>query len=77
MDTIALVRLALNVLNERLLVILALIMVFTLACWTMYLPGLIRLGTVALFALFSLILLRKRDKHENESKKPAAQSTDS
>lgn len=64
MDVIGLVRLALSILTERLMVFIALSMVFALACWTMYLPGTVRLETTALFALFSLVLLRKRVQNE-------------
>jgi hypothetical protein len=65
MDAIALLRLALSILTERLLVILSLVMVFVLACWTMYLPGYVRLEAMALFAVFSLILLKGRKKENN------------
>ena len=64
MDVIAVLRMALGILTERLMVFISLSMVFALACWTMYLPGLVRLETTALFALFSLILLRKRVQNE-------------
>ena len=68
MDVIAVMRLALSILTERLMVFIALSMVFALACWTMYLPGLVRLETTALFALFSLILLRKKVQNEKSER---------
>lgn len=70
MDTIAIVRLALNVISERLLTIVALLLVFGLACWTMYDPTYIRLGTMAFFAIFSFLLLktRKRENYEGKEK---------
>jgi len=77
MDVIAVMRLALSILTERLMVFIALSMVFSLSCWTMYLPGTVRIETTALFALFSLVLLRKRDKHETEPKTRDSQPTDS
>ena len=77
MDFIAIVRLALGILTERLMVLIALIMVFALSCWTMYLPGTVRMETTALFALFSLVLLRKRVQNEREKKTELSESTDS
>ena len=77
MDVIAVMRLALSILTERLMMFIALSMVFTLACWTMYLPGLVRLETTALFALFSLILLRKKVQNERETKTELFESTGS
>ena len=77
MDFIAIVRLALSILTERLMVFIALSMVFALACWTMYLPGTTRLETTALFALFSLVLLRKRVQNERETKTEFSESTNS
>jgi hypothetical protein len=67
MEAIALIRLALKVISDRLLVILALALSFSLACWTMYDPQLERLGTMAFFSIFSYLLLntRKRETHES------------
>jgi len=59
MDGIAIVRLALSVVTERLLAILALALVFTLACWTMYDPRWERMGTMAFFSIFSYLLMNR------------------
>lgn len=61
MDAIQIVRLALNVISERLLTIIALGMVFGLACYTMSNPDPLRLGTMAFFAVFSYLLLKNRE----------------
>ena len=69
MDAIQIIRLALNVVSERLLTIIALGMVFGLACYTMSNPDPLRLGTMAFFAVFSYLLLKNREvKNETESK---------
>ena len=67
MDAIQIVRLALNVISERLLTIIALGMVFGLACYTMSNPDPLRLGTMAFFAVFSYLLLKNREV-KNERK---------
>lgn len=71
MDTIAVVRLALNVISERLLTIMALAMVFGLACYTMSNPDPLRLGTMAFFAMFSYLLLKNREKKNEKSERLA------
>lgn len=59
MDVIAVVRLALSVLNDRLLVILTLGLSFSLACWTMWEPRWERMCTMAFFSIFSYALLNR------------------
>ena len=66
MDAVTLIRLALKVISDRLLTILALLLVFSLSCWTMYEPQLERLGTMAFFSLFSYLLLNNRKREPNE-----------
>ena len=65
-QTIALLRLALGVLSDRLLTILALIMTFALACWVMRSPTWEREGMAAFFALavFLPCVVRERPKKE-------------
>ena len=67
MDAVTVIRLALKVISDRLLVILALALSFSLACWTMYDPQLERLGTMAFFSIFSYLLLNTRKRETNES----------
>jgi hypothetical protein len=70
MDAVALVRLALAVITDRLLVIIALVLSFSLACWTMYEPQLERLGTMAFFSIFSYLVInvKERNKHEKSER---------
>ena len=79
MDAIQVIRVALNVISERLLTIIALGMSFGLACWVMKDPDILRLGTMAFFAAFSFLLLktRKRENYETESKITTSQSANS
>jgi hypothetical protein len=67
MEAVALIRLALKVISDRLMVILALALSFSLACWTMYEPTVERLGTMVFFCLFSYLLLNTRKREPNES----------
>ena len=66
MDAVALVRLALAVISERMLSILALGLSFSLACWTMWDPKWERLGTMAFFAIFSYLLINIKERNSNE-----------
>jgi len=68
MDSVTLikfVRLALEVVSDRLLTILSLLMTFVLSCWTMSTPTLERLGMSAFFALFSYLIVRTKERKED------------
>lgn len=67
MDNVALVRLALQVISDRLLTVLGLSMSFVLACWTMYFPTWERLGMAAFFALFSYLIVNVKERNRDES----------
>jgi hypothetical protein len=62
MNVIAFVRLALEVMMGRLLVILSLFLSFGLACWVMYEPGWERLTTMALFSIFSYLCINIKER---------------
>ena len=66
MDNIALIRIALQVLSDKVLTIISLMMVFGLSCWTMYEPTLERLGMSAFFALFSFCVLNTKEKDDEK-----------
>ena len=66
MDAVALVRLALAVISERMLSVLALGLSFSLACWTMWDPRWERLGTMAFFSIFSYLLINIKERTTNE-----------
>jgi hypothetical protein len=69
MDAITVVRLALSVISERLLTILALLLSFSLACWTMSAGTVERIVTLAIFVVgvFLPILIKTNVKHESKS----------
>lgn len=69
MDAIRLLRLALGVLTDRLLTILALGMTFALACWVMVEPGLMREIMAGFFALcvFLPTLFKERTKNHDDA----------
>lgn len=58
MDAIALIRIALSVLTDRLIVILALLMSCGLACWVMWGPTWERVVTLTIFVIFSYLIVR-------------------
>ena len=69
MDAIKVLNLALKVLSERLLSLLALLTSFALGCWTMWGPVWERVVTLAIFVLFAYLLVysKERTRHENHS----------
>lgn len=66
MNVIAFVRLALEVMMGRLLVILSLFLSFGLACWVMYEPGWERLTTMAFFSIFSYLCINIKERNQHE-----------
>lgn len=58
------IRIALSVINDRLITILALIATFVLSLWIMREPDLIRLGAGVIFAIFSYLLVRNKEKKD-------------
>ncbi|CAB4151472.1 hypothetical protein UFOVP938_27 [uncultured Caudovirales phage] len=63
-DLMKFVRLALEVVTDRLLTILGLTMSFVLACWTMTEPTMERLGMSAFFALFAYMIVKIERKQD-------------
>ena len=64
MDAIALVRLALSVLADRLITVLGLSMSFGLGCWTMWDPVWSRVATLAIFVVFAYLLVRNKESKD-------------
>ena len=58
MDAIGLIKIALSVLTDRLIVILALCMSCGLACWVMWGPSWERVVTLTIFVIFSYLVVR-------------------
>lgn len=67
MDAIQIVRLALSIIGERLLTVLALLLVFAMGCWSMYEPQWERLVALTVFAIFTFLVLR-RDRSMKDEK---------
>lgn len=66
MDAAKVLRLALSVLTERLLVVLALTMSCGLACWSMWGPSIERVVTLAIFCVLAYVLTRPRKEKRDE-----------
>ena len=69
METVALLRLALQVLSERMMTIIGLCMKFALACWTMHEPTYERLGMSAFFACFAYLIVKTKEKSNEVSER--------
>lgn len=67
MDAVKVVRIALSVLSERLLVLLALMLGCFLASWVMYEPSWERVSVLGIFTLFAYVLLYQREGKRNEN----------
>jgi len=65
MDAITLVRVALDVVCQRLLIILALGLSFGLACWVCYEPAWERLVVMAFFSIFSYLCINIKEGSQN------------
>lgn len=69
MDPLRLVRLALAVVSDRLISVLALVMACGLSCWSMWGPSPERIATLAIFVSFAYLVARvpKEKNHESET----------
>jgi len=56
------VRLALEVITDRLIVILALLTSFGLGCWTMWGMGWERVATLAIYVIFCYLTVRTKER---------------
>ena len=66
MEAIALVRLALNVITDRLITILALIASSVMCGWTMWNPMWERVTTLAIFVVFCYLIVNVKERTKNE-----------
>ena len=66
MDGIALVRLALGVITDRLITILVLISTSVMCGWTMWDPKWERVTALAIFVVFSYLLVKVKERTSNE-----------
>lgn len=65
MDGIQVVTIALRVISDRLITILALLTSFGLGCWTMWGPMWERVSALAIFVLFSYLLVRANERNSD------------
>ena len=67
MDATAIIRLALEVISNRLITILALLTSCGLACWVMWGPEWARVTTLAIYVIFSHLTVRLKEKRNEET----------
>ena len=67
MEATAIIRLALEVISDRLITILALLTSCGLACWAMWGIGWERVTILAIYVIFSYLTVRTKEKRNEES----------
>ena len=68
MEAVALVRLALGIITDRLITILALLASSVMCGWTMWNPMWERVVTLAIFVVFSYLIVHVKERKQNEPK---------
>ena len=68
MDAIVVIRLALKIISDRLITILALIASSVMCGWTMWNPMWERVTTLAIFVIFSYLIVNTKERKQNEPK---------
>jgi len=66
MEAVALVRLALGVITDRLITILGLIASSIMCGWTMWNPMWERVTTLAIFVIFCYLVVKTKERIKNE-----------
>jgi hypothetical protein len=61
MEPIALIRLSLQIVADRLIAVLGMLMSCGLACWAMFDPTNNRVITLAIFVLFAYLVIRHKE----------------
>lgn len=69
MDAITLIRLALVVISDRLITILALLASSVMCGWTMWNPMWERVVTLAIFVVFSYLVVNIKERNRDEKPK--------
>jgi len=70
MDGIQIIKVALAIITDRLISILALLTSFALGCWTMSEPEWTRVATLGIFVVFSFLLVNIKERsngHDSQS----------
>ena len=68
MEAVALVRLALGIITDRLITILALTASSVMCGWTMWNPMWERVVTLAIFVVFCYLIVNVKERTKNEPK---------
>ena len=68
MEATAIIRLALVVISDRLITILALLTSCGLACWAMWGMGWERVTILAIYVIFSYLTVKTREKADEEQR---------
>ena len=69
MDAVTLIRLALAVISDRLITILALLASSVMCGWTMWNPMWERVTTLAIFVVFSYLVVNTKEKNNERKEK--------
>ena len=72
---IAFIRLALEVISDRLITILALAMSCGLACYTMWVGDWTRVATLAIFVVFSYLVIQTKERNYAKSQQKQSDET--
>jgi hypothetical protein len=72
---IAFIRLALEVISDRLITILALAMSCGLACYTMWAGDWTRVATLAIFVVFSYLVVQTKERNYAKSQQKQSDET--
>jgi len=68
MEAVGILRLALGVITDRLITILALLASSVMCGWTMWNPMWERVVTLAIFVVFSYLIVNVKERKQNEPK---------
>lgn len=72
MEAITVIRLALKIISDRLITVLALVASSVMCGWTMWNPMWERVTTLAIFVVFCYLIVNIKDRNKHE---PEAQNT--
>ena len=68
MEAVGILRLALGIITDRLITILALLASSVMCGWTMWNPMWERVVTLAIFVVFSYLIVNVKERKQNEPK---------
>jgi len=69
MDAVQIIRLALGVISERLIKIMGLMMSCGLAAYTMWDGGWTRVATLAIFVIFTYLMVQNKESEDGKDKR--------